>query len=173
MQGDFDGICPQIERLGDLPRGEIGAVAERDQLAVAVVEARDSTRQGQTADRCFFEVARIGAFGELGCELEAWRSTFDQAPRDSDQPGERLAFARVVALAIAQSTLKSLAREVLRVRPGADAIGDICIDPPNQRLRVPQRVNAKQRAPPLRCRCGKSGSGSPPRPAHAAIPLLR
>src|SRR6185437_16197577 len=38
VQGDLHGVRLQLEELRDLFRGQVGAVAKRDQLAVALVE---------------------------------------------------------------------------------------------------------------------------------------
>ncbi len=41
VQRDLDRVRPDAQHLGDLLRGQVGAEAERDQLAVALVERRD------------------------------------------------------------------------------------------------------------------------------------
>ena len=60
MERDLDRVRLRPVELGDLARSEIGAVAERDQLAVAVLEVRDRARERNLAERLVLEVAVIG-----------------------------------------------------------------------------------------------------------------
>jgi hypothetical protein len=153
VQSHFDGVRAQVERLGDLARCQVGAVAQRDQLAVALVEARDRVRQHEAPESHILEVALVKALGNLPGELEGRRPPLDQPSGDADQPGQRLTFLRVVALAVAERPFEGLARQVLRVRPTADAVRDVRVDALDQGLRVAERVNPKQRSLPRR-RCG-------------------
>ena len=41
MKRDVDGVRTKGEETGDLPHGEIRAVAERDEFSVAIVLRRD------------------------------------------------------------------------------------------------------------------------------------
>src|SRR5215216_4760598 len=125
MQGHFDRIrlCPL--ELGDLARREVGAVAERDQLAVPLLEAPDRARNRDSPQRVVLEVAVVSGLQLLRDVLELRRPSLDAAPRDPDQPRDRLALARVVALAVAEGPLERLARQVLGVWAVADAVGDV------------------------------------------------
>jgi hypothetical protein len=41
VKGDLDGVPPQAEQFGDLTRGQVGAVAKRHELTVALLEPAD------------------------------------------------------------------------------------------------------------------------------------
>ena len=73
----------------------------------------------------------------------------DAAPRDPDQPGQRLSPGGVVALPVAQSALEDLARDVLRIRPVAQAVRDIRVDPPDQLRSVGQWIATCHSQPTL------------------------
>ena len=116
------------EQLRDLPRRQVGAVAERDQLAVALVELRDRSRHAsrRTSSSSRSPVARPRP-SLIRRRLGA-RPAVDAAAGDPDQPGDRLALRRVVARAVAERALERLTRHVLGFGAGADPVGDVGVD---------------------------------------------
>src|SRR6266498_5073935 len=117
MQGDFDRIRLRAVQLGDLPGREISSVTEPDQLSVAFLEPADRAREDDSAQRIVFQVASVAGLVVLGRYFELCRPAFDAPAGDADQPSDRLALLRVVALLVAQRSLERLARDVLRVGP--------------------------------------------------------
>src|SRR5436190_5186982 len=141
VEGDLDRIRPQAQLLADLPRGQVGAVPERDQLLVAGVEPLDRVPERQPPDGFFLEVAGRRLRGRLRHRLGGWRDGIDDAPAgDSDQPRDRLALPMVVAVAIAQRSLEHIARDVLSIRAVTDPVGDVRIDPADERFRISERI---------------------------------
>ena len=65
MERHLDRVRTELEQLADLPRGEIGSVAEREQLAVADVEPLDRLLQGQPLHGLGFDVTGIGRLAGL------------------------------------------------------------------------------------------------------------
>src|SRR3954447_26087244 len=53
---DLDGVRLEAEQLGNLARGEIGAVAERDELALTVREAGDRRAHGEDVGSLLVDV---------------------------------------------------------------------------------------------------------------------
>ena len=141
MEGNLDGVRLQVENPGDLLGAEIGAEAQREELAVALVKLRDSVAEIETLERRLL-MTLFCTLGHLGRQRRTAKHVVgDAAPRDPDQPGGRLAAPRVVAVAIAKRALEGLVRNVLRVGPVTDAIGDVAVDTADERLWVGQRVH--------------------------------
>jgi hypothetical protein len=103
VERDFDRVRLRTLELCDLARGEIGAVAEGDQLAVTLLEPPDGAGEGDPAKGVVLEVAVVGRVDVLCGVLKCRRPSLDAPARDPDQPRDRLAFLRVVALAVASS----------------------------------------------------------------------
>ena len=60
MERDVDGVLAHLEELPDLPRAEVRAVPQRDEVALALVESRDGVGHGEPAEDVGLEVARGG-----------------------------------------------------------------------------------------------------------------
>src|SRR5581483_4870964 len=140
VERDLDRVRAQLEQLSDLARGEVGAVAERDELAVALVEPRHRLAELKPAERALLVPLARALRRLVDRRLPAERGVGDAAADDADEPGGRIAAARVEARAVAERTLEGLARDVLGVRPVADPVGDVRVDARDQRPRVGERV---------------------------------
>src|SRR5205809_1035190 len=106
MESDFDGVRLQAEQLADLPGSEVGAVAQCEQLAIALVETSDRCRQIESPNRFFRQLARprpVRRFGNRQRPRSA--RVLDAAPCDPDKPRAGLALARVIARAVAKRAL--------------------------------------------------------------------
>ena len=66
VQRDLDRVRLRALELGDLSGREIGAVAERDELAIAGLETGHRSRDLDSADRVILEVAVVGGVQVLG-----------------------------------------------------------------------------------------------------------
>src|SRR5688500_14421590 len=102
MKRHLDRIRTRPEQLRNLARSEIGPVAERDQLAVTLIERVDRARDSQAPDRLRLEIAGRRLVHSFARQLEPRPAAVDAALRDPEQPGDRLAFLRVVALPVAE-----------------------------------------------------------------------
>ena len=146
VQRNLDGVRLHVEHLADLARGEVGAVAQGDQLPVARAEQRDRLPEIEPEGGVRGELARGDLLGDVldGNRLLA-EVLADAAPGDPDQPGCGVAAARVEPVAVAQRTLERGRGDVLRVGAVPDPVGDVGVDPPDQRLRVGERVAVSHR----------------------------
>src|SRR5919204_6563256 len=134
MECDLDGVRLHPDDLSDLARGEIGAVTERDELALALVERGDGLRDLETPERIVLEIARRGLVLDIGLgETRRTRRLGDAPPCDADQPRNRVAFPRVVALAVPERPLERVARDVLGLHTRPDPVGDVRVDATDQR----------------------------------------
>ena len=141
MQGDLDGVRLHVEHLADLARGEVGAVAQRDQLTVARAEQRDCVPEIEPRRGVCCQFSRRDLLGNaLDGSRPLSEVLADAAPGDADEPGSGIAAARVEPVAVAQRTFDRRRRDVLSVRAVPDPVGDVRVDPPDQRLRVGERV---------------------------------
>jgi hypothetical protein len=137
VERDLDGVRLELEQIGDLADLQIGAVAQRDQLPVALAESGDGGVECEPVDRIRLEIARRLDLRRLARKRRARRkSTLNRPPRDAEQPGDRLSLGRVVAVAIPERVLEDVARDVLCVRPVAQPVRGVRVDAPEQRLRV-------------------------------------
>ena len=91
MEGDFDRVRLDALELRDLARGEIGPVAERDQLAVTLLELPDGAGDGDPTERVVLEVAVVGSVHVLCGVLERPGLSLHAPAGDPDQPCDRLA----------------------------------------------------------------------------------
>ena len=143
MEGDVDGVRRQFEDLGDLARAEVGAVAERDELAVLRLEPRDGIDDGEALGDLVREILRRRLIvGLVGRQRPGTLVLHDAGARDADEPAERLPALRVVGRAVANGAQHRLARHVLGVRSGTDAIRNVRVDAPDQLVRPRERVAA-------------------------------
>jgi len=139
-------VTLNVEQLADLLRAEIGPVAERDQLPVALLEPLERRLEIESRGDLILDLVRSDR--GLGVELlvHAQAAAGKRAAGDSEQPGERRPLARIEAALIAQRSFEGLARHVLGLASRADAVGDVGIDPPDQPLGVRERVAAHPRS---------------------------
>jgi len=141
VERDLDGVDAHPEQLADLLRGQVGAVAEGDELAVACVEGGDGAGELEPPDGVAGEVARGRPLRHLLDRLLAvGHVRGDAAARDPDQPRDRVALRRVEAVAVAERAREGLGGDVLRVGAVADPVGDVRVDAANQPLRVGEGV---------------------------------
>jgi hypothetical protein len=141
MQRDLDSVCLAPEGFAYLPRGEIRAVAERDQLMLRVAQRAQRDDEVEPSMSLIREVVRRGdldlvrevdrALGEMVAELAAC---------DANEPRQRLPAASIERRAVPKRTLERRRGHVLRVRAVTDAVGDVCVDPPDQRLGIREGV---------------------------------
>jgi hypothetical protein len=100
VQSDLDCVRPQAENLRDPARAEVGAVAQGDQLLLALVEARDRGRERETPDRALLEIAAVCRLRELQRQQRPGRHRLGKtAPGNADQPRERRSSRGVVGFA--------------------------------------------------------------------------
>ena len=120
MKRNLHRIRLQAQDLADLAGGEIGAVAQRDQIARTLVEAPHRGGNREPLQGLHFQIFAGGqvrlmtAFGPGPCH-----GVVDAAAGDPDQPRQRLPTGRVVALAVAQGAFEDLARNVFGIGPVA------------------------------------------------------
>src|SRR5581483_10095564 len=135
-----------------LARRESRAVAQRDQVAGALVEPADRVGERHALDRLEADVLRGGRLVFLVQRLrpDARDELIVHAPaRDAQQPGERAAACVVEARAVSQRPLEHLARDVLGLGAVPQAVGDVGVHAPDQRLGICERIHAHQWLPPI------------------------
>jgi len=148
VQRDLDRVRPELEQLPDLPGGEIGAVTERDELAVAFVEPAERAGKVEPKRRVPFGHRQLWRVLD---ELQpAGEQVLDGASGDSDEPSRRRAPARVVARAVTERALERIRGRVLGVRAVAEPVSAVGVDPPDQRLGVGKRVAVEDQCPTSR-----------------------
>ena len=146
VQCDLDGVRLHVEHLADLARGEVGAVAQRDQFPVARAEERHRLPQIEPEGGVRCELARGDLLRDaLDGNRPLAEVLADAAPGDPDQPGCGVAAAGVEPVAVAQRALERGRGDVLGVGAVPDPVGDVGVDPPDQRLRVGERVAVSHR----------------------------
>src|SRR5262249_18549507 len=134
LERDLDGMRLLAGDLCYLLRGQVGTEAKRDELAARLVELRDRGTEGQTANRIGGKSAgrrRVRRLVEL-VRRAPEREIGEAAAGDADQPADRRALRRVVAVPVAERTGKGLARDVLGVGPVADPVRDVGVDRADQ-----------------------------------------
>ena len=134
------------EELGDLPHLQVRAVAERDQLAVAVAESSDRGLDRHPLNRVAFEVvtgSRSGADAPPGSRCPKCSAT--QVRATPKQPRLRGALLPVVGIAEAQCAFERVVRDVLCIGPIADPVRDVGVHALNQRLRAPEWISPQHR----------------------------
>ncbi len=93
MQGDLSGVRLHAQELADPPRGEICAVTEGDQLALALVELRESIGEREPLDGLLLETPRASTSGgSTGSSRGAERRsaiTFRAMPSSQDTGSPR------------------------------------------------------------------------------------
>ena len=110
MERDLDGVHSQAEQLGDLFGGQVGAVAERDELAVAEAEGCHRGLHRQPVD-VVEGAARI--LGQFVDRLVRQPGRFavpvgDAAARNSEEPGDRRPLVGpVIALVMSSASVPS------------------------------------------------------------------
>ena len=116
-----------VEQLPDLARAQVGAVAQRDQFAVAIVESRDGRRRpsadgrrrprGRRRGQSLVERRDHGALAQVVVRRSARAMPITQL--------SGVALARVVRRAVAQRALDRRARDILGVVAVADPVRDV------------------------------------------------
>ena len=141
MERHLDRVRLQAEELADLAGSQVGAVAERDQLAVAVAERRHRLAKIEPRRRVGIELSRRDLVRQLrhGERLRA-EVLADLSSGNADQPRGRIALAGVEAVAVAERAFESRRGDVLGVGPVADPVGDVRVDAVDQRLWVGERI---------------------------------
>jgi len=149
MKSDLDRVRPQSENLPNLTRAEIGAVAQRQEIPGALVEAVHGCRDRQAADGVALEILRRGLVREFGT-TDLWAakaSIVDAAASDAEKPWHGLSARLVIARAVTKRPLEYLAGHILGVGPVADPVGDIGIDPPDQGTWVREGISLPHLGP--------------------------
>src|SRR5215212_3643480 len=124
----------EAEDLGDLGIGETGEELERDQLALAGLEAceRGGDRQAALAVLGALLHAEAGEVGRLGGQLRLAAPPAQLVEGgvagDPEEPGARLAAPRVEAVALAVGALKRRRGHFLGRRAVAEQAGDVGVD---------------------------------------------
>src|SRR5581483_5732660 len=136
----------RAEQLGDLRRREVAAVAERDQLAVAVAQLGERAGEHHPPDGLLLEVAAVGRLHRLVVLPRPRQEVVGAPARDAEQPCDGRPLAPVEAPPVPERTLEHLAGHVLGVRPVAEAVLGVGVHLPDQRLGVGEGV-AVQEAP--------------------------
>ena len=146
VERDFDGVRLQAEDLPDLPRREVGAVAQRQEIARAIIEHVDGGGERHAPHDVDFEVFCRGNLGRLRERRSYPRSPsiVDAASCDTEKPLQRLSARLVITRAIPQSSLEDLARHVFGIRPVTDAVRHVGVDAPDQRTWIREWVIAHQ-----------------------------
>ena len=141
VERDLDGVRLQADELADLAGGQVGAVAERDQLAVALAERRHRPAKVEPRRRVGIELSRRDLIGHLG-DGERLRTEVlaDLSSGDPDQPRSRFTLAGVEAVAVAERAFDRRRGDVLGVGAVADPVGDVRVDAADQRLGVGERI---------------------------------
>ena len=141
MERDVDCSRLHREQLSDLARAEIGAVPERDELAVEVAEGRDRGSDREPQKGLALELVRCRRLPDVArWERPPPQEVVDARAGDSDEPALRPAFPRIEARAVTEGPLDRRARHVLGVRAVADPVGDVRVDPPDQRFGVREGI---------------------------------
>src|SRR5438067_8270061 len=97
VERHLDCVRLKSEHLGDLASRQVGAVLERDELAVALAEAGHRGCELESTRGVVLEIAGCRRLRRLVDELEPVSEELaDTAPRDPEQPGDGLATRRVV-----------------------------------------------------------------------------
>jgi hypothetical protein len=172
VQRHLDRVRAHPEVLADLPGGEIGAVAERDQLTIVPAESLDHPRE---VDAERYVALGSGLLRQLVDRRQATgRDVVHGAPRNPDQPGGGRPFSRVIARAVANRTLEDVGRRVLRVGPLTQSVGAVGIDALDQRLGIGERVSPQERfasrSPPPFSSLGNLGVDSGTREEDTNLP---
>ena len=156
MEAHLDRVRADPQVLRDLRRGQIGAVAEGDQLAITLVELLDRGPQLEPANGFLLDLT--SGVRELGrrLALPPGVGLADATAGDSEQLGDRGALLRVVPVPVADRALERLADDVLGVGPVAETVGGVRVDAPDQRLWLGKWI------------AGEHGGGSPGRAAGRA-----
>src|SRR4051812_16432210 len=129
MQGDLDRVRPLVEQLGDLAHLEVGAVAERNELAVALAKTGDRSPHGQPLERVRLDVLRGAHVVHLRAHGgPAAKVICDAGARDAEHPGLLRSLCGIEARAVAKRTLERAAGHILRLRPVPDPVGNVRID---------------------------------------------
>src|SRR5205823_8704068 len=117
MERDVDCSRLHREQLSDLARAEIGAVPERDELAVEVAEGRDRGSDREPQKGLALELVRCRRLPDVArWERPPAQEVVDARAGDSDEPALRPAFPRIEARAVTEGPLDRRARHVLGVR---------------------------------------------------------
>jgi hypothetical protein len=129
VQGYLDGVRLHLHYRGDLLRSEVGAVPQRDELLVALLELGDRARDVHPLLGLLVQLVEPGRVSKLGFRQRS--SVGDHIPRNAYQPRERLTLPQVEAVAIADCAFKCLRGDVLGVGPVTNSVCDICVDTRN------------------------------------------
>ena len=87
MEGNVDGVRRRLEELGDLARAEVGAVAERDELAVLRLETGDGVDDGEALADLVREILRRRMIIGLGVLLWQARTRTPKQPALTTESG--------------------------------------------------------------------------------------
>lgn len=141
VEGNLNCVSAQAEPFSDLSRGQVCAVAERDQLAIADAQLRDCAMQGEASDRPLLETVFVDCLRDVAGRFRSRRQGgIDAASGDAEQPYDWLTLRAVVAVAVAKCAGERLTGCVLGGLCVAKAIRRIRIDTPDQWLRLRERV---------------------------------
>ena len=141
MQRDLDGIRLHAHDLTDLAYGQVGAVPESNQLAVALAQCEhgavkvdpDRRLRLERSPCCFLRQIRDGD----GLRNAA---VADLTARDADQPRCRIGPAGVEAIAVALGPFDRGRGDVLGINAVADPVCDIRVDAADHWFWIGERV---------------------------------
>ena len=143
MERDLYGIRPQSEDLRDLPRLQVRAITHGDEFALARVEGRDRRVKIDSAYDFLLEITGGRDICVIRHRVPRPHHRLQLTTGDPDQPGDGVAFRRLVATAITKCALEYVARDVLGVRAVADPVGDVRVDATDQLLWLREWISAK------------------------------
>jgi hypothetical protein len=149
VEGNLNCVSAQAEPFSDLSRGQVCAVAKRDQLTIAGAQLRDRGVQGEASDRPLLEIVFVGCLRNVAGRFRSRRQgSIDAASGDAEQPCDWLTLRAVVALAVAKCAGERLTGYVLGGLRVAEAIRSVRVDTPDQWLWLRERVGTSSH--PLR-----------------------